>query len=222
MNFSNTGSLASALTIASNVNASPDSKMTVQLAMRNRHGDFVLAGVFGQAVPPYVKSGVARFYKEAHRGDYKKQAGCGIPRRYGLGDILALINEDASKTEDEWALTRLQQALPLSHDAVVKLKIEQFYREYVAPHVVDVDTWTQAETAMIVILMYSFENPMHRIYDWFAGRLGSGITSSLQRYQLELYAAQHDRAHTRLVFDPMFVMALLRVIAKPDGIQTIH
>ncbi|MCA1799891.1 MAG: hypothetical protein LC650_01170, partial [Actinobacteria bacterium] len=210
-------SLDEALGMAGNVNASPDSKEAVRLALRNRFGDFVLSGVFGQAFPGYVERGIARFYNEARKGQYDDVTGIKVPRRYGLGDIYSLVNPRASKVEDQWALARLQEALPVSHSATLGAQLERFYRLYLAPHVIDLEQWTRADTAMIIFLLYSFENPMPRIHTWFKDRLGAGVECGLQRYQLDLCASQDAGALDRLPFEPMLVMELIRVMARPNG-----
>lgn len=205
-----------ALALASGLNVSTESKRAVELGLRNSYGDYVLSGIYGQGIPPYMTRFIAMFRAGIKDGGFDATPAGRVPRRFGMGDIMNMLNPAYTSALDSWTLERLEKVLPVWHDAEARLQLERFYREYIHAHVIAPEKWTDAMTAMILVLLYSFEEPETRVHMWFASVLGQGIVPSLQRYQLDILARGNDA----MPYDPMLTVAILRAVGNPPGIVT--
>ena len=207
-----------ALAIHESVNASKASKNAVGIGLRNSYGDYVLAGLYGQSIPPYMSTGIASFRASINSGKFDGLLGAKVPRRFGLGDIMILLDEKRADELDVWTLERLQKVVPAWHDAEARLQLERFYRTYVHDHVIVPETWTEAMTAMLLIILYSVEMPEQRVHKWFGSVLGQGIAASLQRYQLDVLARSMSGQMGAMPYDPMLTVSILRAVGSPPGI----
>ena len=171
--------------------SSKSSKNVVELLLRNAHGGTLYSVLFGRGLPQSLISDVRKVKHALVSGKMNDVILDFVPPYASIGDILHAGSEEETHNLETWFYENIAP-LPLSDTTEIDKRgagrLLKFYDEVLRPHVIDKHKWTNVDTMLVALILFSYHDFEPVLHKRYASSLGAGVVPALHRYRLDMSA----------------------------------